>query len=57
MEFQAAGVQGVFGQRSRTQGLDLGGAVWGQGLDLEVLVSPFQPGVFCDSMILFLEPF
>ena len=34
----------------------LGGAVWGQGLDLEVLVSPFQPGIFCDSMILFLEP-
>ena len=27
----------------------LGGAVWGQELDLMILVDPFQPGLFYDS--------
>jgi len=28
----------------------LGGPLWSQGLDSVILVGPFKPGVFCDSM-------
>lgn len=31
--------------------LGLGGAVWGQGMDLVICVSPFQVGTFCGSVI------
>jgi len=29
-----------------------GGTLWSRGLDLMILVGPFQLGVFCDSVIL-----
>jgi len=30
----------------------LGGPVWNQGLDSMILMGPFQPGIFCYSMLL-----
>lgn len=39
---QSAWVWGVFGEHCQIQGLILGGTVWSRGLDLAILVGPFQ---------------
>lgn len=38
-------------QHSQTWGLDFGGPVWSQGLDMVVPVSPFQLKMFYGSVI------
>ena len=45
-----AGVQGAFRQHCQTRSLDFGGPLWSQELDLMVLVTHFQLGIFYDSM-------
>ena len=42
--------QGALGHLSQPQGLGLGGAVWGQGLDWVTLAGPFQLGMFYGSI-------
>lgn len=46
----SAGVQGVFRHCPQTLHLGLGGTVWSQGLEVIILVVPFQPGMFYDSV-------
>ena len=46
----SAEAQGASGQRSQTQGLILGGAVWSQELDSMDPASAFQLRIFCGSM-------
>jgi len=47
----SAGVQGAFGQCSKTLGLDFGWTVWSQGLYLMTPVDSFQLRIFCDSIL------